>query len=149
MCVCNQVSSPKAYLHVTQACHRPGPRYCLLRRAAGNDNANDLACRCGAGWWDGTSEGKADSGICVSGRCFADLELVGYPPENDLAFPDWEVGDVEAAPQEECGVELPSVSNTGFHGVKYGIHNILLGKPHRSLHPCPSHNTWCHVGTKS
>ena len=31
----------------------------------------------------------------------------------------------------------PPVSNTGFHGVKDGIHHILVGKPHRSLKPPP------------
>ena len=71
----------------------------------------------------------------VGGPGLADLDLVGSPLENDLAFPDWEVGDVGVAPREECGLECAGVAKIGFHGVTDGINHILVGKPHRSLNP--------------
>ena len=54
-------------------------------------------------WEASTSEGKADSGIRVGGPGLADLELVGSPPENDLAFPDSELGDVGGCSVRNAG----------------------------------------------
>ena len=58
------------------------------------------------------TKGEVDSGIRIGGAGLADLELVGSPPENDLPFPNREVGDVWAAPGEERGWEFTSGSGT-------------------------------------
>ena len=61
----------------------------------------------------------------------------GSPPENHLVFPNWEVGDVWAAPREEHALELVGESDTWLLGVKDGIHHILVSKPIRCLNPPP------------
>ena len=100
-------------------------------------NVDDLQCRCGAGCPHDTTEGKDDNAICVGGPGLEDLRLVGSPPQNDLALPDYEVGNVGVARGEECGVELAGVNNTVFHGVKDVMHDIPVGKPDRSPNPPP------------
>ena len=51
-------------------------------------NFDELPCRCWAGWWDHTAEGKADNDIRVGWPGVAELELVGSLLENALAFPN-------------------------------------------------------------
>ena len=65
------------------------------------------------GRWEAIGKGKADKAVHVRRPGLADVELIGSPSENDLAFPDWDVGDVGVIPREEHGVELASASDTG------------------------------------
>ena len=85
-----------------------------------------MSCHAVAGQPSGrtTPRSQTDSGIRICWAGLADLELVGSPPENDLPFPNGEVGDVWAAPREERGVEFGGVTGTQLLGVKNGIHHI-------------------------